>query len=108
MRLSEALDGVVLELYRCESDVWRARPSEPTDPAKAREIASWGLLLAVWWRQSPTSIRECGTCGEVSLAGKGAKRKCWHCREGEMAPLTPQFTKKRPRRRKVQISDETT
>jgi len=104
VRLSDALDGVQLELYRHESGSWHARASAPTTPDKAAEIDAWGLLLAVWWRQSPSALRECDLCGSVALAGKGGKRRCWSCGRGTMTPLQPEFTRKRPRRKKVKIA----
>ena len=98
MKLSEALDGVELEIVN-----GRAVPVDECDPKAEVEIAYWSVVLADWWAMSPMSVRECESCAEISIAGTGTKRKCWKCHEGQMVPLKPEFRKKRPRGRKVKM-----
>ena len=100
MKLSEALDGVELEIIGR-----RAVSVEPLEPEVAEVIAEWSVVLADWWAMSPMSIRECEACAEISIAGTGTKRKCWKCHEGQMVPLKPTFTKRRPRGRKVPLAE---
>ena len=105
MRLSEALEQCELELY-LDGRVWRARPVGEVPFDVRSRVALWSQALAVWWRQSPTAIRECDVCAEVSLVGTGAKRKCWRCQEGTMTPLKPKFTKPRPRGKKKKLETD--
>ena len=105
MKLSEALEQCELELY-LDGRVWRARPVGDVEPVVGDVIELWSQALAAWWRQSPTAIRECDVCAEVSLVGTGTKRKCWRCQEGTMAPLKPKFTRLRPRRRKIKLETD--
>ena len=102
MKLSEALDGVELEIVN-----GRAVPAGKCDPKAEVEIAYWSKVLALWWTRSPMSVRECESCAEISIAGTGKKRKCWKCGEGQMVPLKPEFVKKRPRGRKVKLPNAT-
>ena len=99
MKLSEALEGVTLEIVGP-----RAYPTHVlADEEAAMMLAEWSVMLCLWWQRSPMSIRECDHCGENSVAGTGTKRKCWMCGEGQMIPLKPVFTKKRPRGKKVDL-----
>jgi len=98
MRLSAALEQCQLVIVH-----HHAVPVGDVDPEVAEVIHTWSRFLAIWWEQSPSSIRECTECGEISFAGKGSKRKCWRCQKGQMVPIAPSFTKPRPRGRKATI-----
>lgn len=96
MRLSEALELHELELFLTPANRWLARSVD----GPCEVVDEWASQLADWWRKSPTSIRECDACGEVSLTGASKKRKCHRgiC-GGTMVPLAPRFTKPRPKGR---------
>lgn len=108
MTLSEALGLHELELTRTP-DGWIARSVD----GPCEVIDEWAILLAIWWRCSPTCLRECDECGELSLTGSTGTRRCVRgyrsgkakragCK-GTMRPVTPRFTKPRPRRRTKKI-----
>lgn len=106
MRLSEALEQVELKLVWREDGRWHAVSSGPYADAIAEVIEPWSHELARWWATSPTAIRECDVCGEVSLSGSASKKKCYRTCDGTMVPLKPTFTKKRPRGKKIKTNQE--
>ena len=103
MRLTEALAGVELAMApEGPGGTWKAYPvTDGLDAAAAAVIDVYGLILATWWRTSPSCVLECVQCGEVALVGKRpAKpgRRCWRCKAtGAMQPIEPPFIKPRPR-----------
>jgi hypothetical protein len=105
VKLSDALEGIELELRRDDAGAWRAWPvGRPASAEAAAVIERWSYWLAVWWRQSPTSISECNVCGEIKVQGAKDLKRCVRglC-SGQMEVVTPTFTKKRPRGKKVKL-----
>lgn len=75
------------------------------DPGAAITLRAWSEWLAIWYWRSPSCLRVCTTCGEVSMAGKKKARKCYVC-AGDMKPVEPPIEGSRPRRKRVSIEDQ--